>query len=126
LATALVGIAITFGIARSIYIRNIFLRVLRSEKNRLIKQGHFPPNCEAGQGGAPACQVSQLQGETEIKIGKSTEAINIVLREWQARYLLEALQALEQQWRNTANHTNEDTAACLGNDMMRLTPCMTV
>ena len=41
--------------------------------------------------------------------------MNIELQEWQARYLLEAMRALEQQWRDTA------TAADLGNDMMRLT-----
>jgi hypothetical protein len=47
--------------------------------------------------------------------------MNIELQEWQARYLLEAMRALEQQWRDTAAHSDEDTAADLGNDMMRLT-----
>jgi len=47
--------------------------------------------------------------------------MNIELQEWQARYLLEALRALEQQWRDLAAHSDEDTAADLGNDMMRLT-----
>ena len=47
--------------------------------------------------------------------------MNIELQEWQARYLLEAVRALEQQWRDTAARSDEDTAADLGNDMMRLT-----
>jgi hypothetical protein len=47
--------------------------------------------------------------------------MNIELQEWQARYLLEAMRALEKEWRDTAAHGDEDTAADLGNDMMRLT-----
>jgi hypothetical protein len=47
--------------------------------------------------------------------------MNIELQEWQVRYLLEAMRALEQQWRDTAAHSDEDTAADLGNDMMCLT-----
>ncbi len=47
--------------------------------------------------------------------------MNIELQEWQARYLLEALRILEQQWRDTAAQCDEDRAADLGNDMMRLT-----
>jgi hypothetical protein len=47
--------------------------------------------------------------------------MNIELQEWQARYILEALRALEQQWRDTAAKSDEDTAADIGNDMIRLT-----
>ncbi len=48
--------------------------------------------------------------------------MKIELQEWQARYILEALRVCEAQWRETTETCNdEDQAADLGNDMMRLT-----
>jgi hypothetical protein len=48
--------------------------------------------------------------------------MNIEIQEWQARYILEALRSLERQWGDTAATCNdEDVAADVGNDMIRLT-----
>jgi hypothetical protein len=56
-----------------------------------------------------------------LGFGKGTKVMNIELPEWQVRYLFEAMRALEEQWRDTAAHSDEDTAADLGNDMMAFT-----
>ena len=47
--------------------------------------------------------------------------MNIELQEWHARYILEALRVLEQQWSETARASNdEDLQADIGDDMIRL------
>ena len=47
--------------------------------------------------------------------------MNIELKEWQARYILEALRMLEKQWSATARASDdEDLQADIGNDMIRL------
>jgi hypothetical protein len=50
------------------------------------------------------------------------KAMNIDLQEWQVRFVLEALRVLEKHWGDTAATCNdEDGAADIGNDLIRLT-----
>lgn len=47
--------------------------------------------------------------------------MNIELQDWHARYILEALRMLEQQWGATARASDdEDLQADIGNDLIRL------
>jgi hypothetical protein len=76
--------------------------------------GDAPDQFFMPQSDMPLSEYVALVSKLALKL-EGTKAMNIELQEWQARYLLEAMRALEHQWRDTAAHSDEDTAADLGN-----------